>query len=138
MTEQPTFHGIRYLALSVTDLPRSVRWYEQVLGFVVDVENYGSRAWPSDWDEVQLKHPSKSVRLGLQQHPANDGRPFSEFQTGLDHVEFDVAEMSELEAWRGWLDAHGVSHSGAHSHIVTFRDPDNIQLELYCLAGRTL
>ncbi len=25
---------------------------------------------------------------------------------------------------------------GAHPHIVTFRDPDNIQLELFCTAGR--
>jgi hypothetical protein len=26
----------------------------------------------------------------------------------------------------------GVTHSGARDYIVTFRDPDNIQLEFFC------
>ena len=76
------------------------------------------------------------LRVGLLQHPANEGPPFSEFRTGLDHFELEVATMPELDAWRRCLEERGIPHSGAHPHIATFRDPDNIQLELFCTAGR--
>ena len=70
---------------------------------------FGSAAWPSDWDEVLMLHPHSGVRIGLLRHPSNDGAPFSEFRTGLDHVELEVASPRELERWRrrleeaGWL-----------------------------------
>jgi len=38
----------------------------------------------------------------------------------------------ELEAWVKHLDALGVAHPGIKDgHILTVRDPDNIQLELF-------
>ena len=100
--------------------------------FEPERENFGGSAWPSDWDEVLLRHPHSNVRIGLLRHPTNSGEPFSEVRTGLDHIEFEVTSLDELAAWRGRLERAGVAHSGAHDHIVTFRDPDNIQLELYC------
>ena len=109
------------------------RWYREVLGFEAERENLGGSARPSDWDEVLLRHPHSNVRIGLLRHPTNDGEPFSEFRTGLDHVEFEVASLEELDAWRRRLDIGRSSRTpGARPHIVTFRDPDNIQLELYC------
>ena len=132
MKAQPTFHRVMYVGLSVTDAERSAVWYRDVLGFETERENIGGSAWPSKWDEILLRHPESNVRIGLLKHPANDGLPFSELRTGLDHVEFEVASADELDAWRRWLDMAGVPYSGARDHIVTFRDPDNIQLELYC------
>lgn len=131
----PRFERVMYVGLSVTDARRSADWYREVLGFETERENFGSAAWPSDWDEVLLQHPHSDVRIGLLRHPSNGGEPFSEFRTGLDHLELEVATMQELDAWRRRLDEAGVPHSGAHPHIVTFRDPDNIQLELFCTAG---
>lgn len=128
----PTFERVMYVGLSVTDARRSAAWYQQVLGFETERENFGGDdAWPSDWDEVLLRHRHSGVRIGLLRHPSNDGSPFSEFRTGLDHVELEVDSLDELEAWRRHLDEAGVPHSGAREHIVTFRDPDNIQLELF-------
>ena len=118
--------------MSVTDLRRSTAWYREVFGMVVERENIGSSGWPAPWDEVLLRHPGTDIRIGLLRHPANDGAPFSELRTGLDHVEFEVGSMRQLGGWRRHLDALGVRHSGARPHIVTFRDPDNIQLELFC------
>ena len=46
----------------------------------------------------------------------------------------------ELEAWTAWLDELGVEHSGIRTGdepfpfaTVVFRDPDNIQLELFAV-----
>ena len=121
-----------YVGLSVTDVQRSATWYRDVLGFETERDNLAGSTRSSDWDEVLLRHPHSNVRIGLMRHPSNDGTPFSEFRTGLDHVELEVRSLDELDAWRLRLDRAGVPHSGARPHIVTFRDPDNIQLELYC------
>jgi catechol 2,3-dioxygenase-like lactoylglutathione lyase family enzyme len=62
------------------------------------------------------------------------GEAFSEFRTGLDHVEFEVGSRAELEQWRDRLDALGIPHSGIkgmHKHIIVVRDPDNIQFEFF-------
>jgi glyoxylase I family protein len=131
----PIFRRVMYVGLSVTDARRSAEWYRRVLGMLVERENFGGGAWPSDWDEVLLVHPGSGLRIGLLQHPSNDGTPFSEFRTGLDHVELEVGSMRELDAWRRHLNEQAVSYSGARPHIVTFRDPDNIQLELFCPEG---
>ena len=132
MTSSPTFERVLYVGLSVTDARRSAGWYREVLGFEVERDNLGESTRRSDWDEVLLRHPHSDVRIGLLRHRTNDGEPFSEFRTGLDHVEFEVGSLEELDGWRRRLDTAGVPHSGARPHIVTFRDPDNIQLELYC------
>jgi glyoxylase I family protein len=57
---------------------------------------------------------------------------------GLDHIAWNVATRAGLEAWAAWLDELGIKHTGVidkpgarpYSAIV-FRDPDNIQLELF-------
>jgi catechol-2,3-dioxygenase len=94
-------------------------------------ENFASSNWASQWDEVLLKHPVSGLLIGLLHHPANPGEPFSEFRTGLDHLEFEVADRDELERWEQRLTALGIAHSGIKDHLVTFRDPDNIQLEFF-------
>jgi catechol 2,3-dioxygenase-like lactoylglutathione lyase family enzyme len=135
MRRSPTFHRVMYVGLSVRDLRRSAEWYRQVFGLETERENIGGSGWASDWDEVLLRHPMTGLIIALIQHPSNDGDPFSEFRTGLDHVEFEVPTMRELDEWRRWLDELGIRHSGSRPHIVTFRDPDNIQLEFFCPAG---
>jgi catechol 2,3-dioxygenase-like lactoylglutathione lyase family enzyme len=135
MTPVPIFRRVMYVGLSVTDVRRSADWYRSTLGMETDRENIGGATWPSSWDEVLLVHPGSGLRIGLLQHPSNDGSAFSEFRTGLDHVEFEVGTMRELAAWRQHLDGLGIPYSSARPHIVTFRDPDNIQLELLCPSG---
>jgi glyoxylase I family protein len=135
VTGPPPFQRVLFIGLSVTDLQRSAAWYQEVFGLTIERQNVGGAGWASPWDEVLLRHPGSGIRIGLLHHPTNDGQPFSEFQTGLDHVELEVGTMRELNDWRRHLDRLGIRYSGARPHIVTFRDPDNIQLELYCPAG---
>jgi len=61
---------------------------------------------------------------------------------GLDHISFGVAEHASLAAWAGWLDGLSIEHSGVIDtdqpmpySVLVFRDPDNIQLELFYMAG---
>jgi catechol 2,3-dioxygenase-like lactoylglutathione lyase family enzyme len=67
--------------------------------------------------------------------------PFSEFRTGLDHLEFFVPRRADLDQWAKHLDTLGAVHSGIKeppytaNAMITFRDPDNIQLELFWRAN---
>ena len=62
---------------------------------------------------------------------------FDERRIGLDHLEFRFDISAELESWRRHFDDLGIEHSGikkpswSSSHLLTFRDPDGIQLEVY-------
>ena len=59
---------------------------------------------------------------------------FHEDRVGLDHVSFVVKSRDELEAAATLLDSRGIAHGGIKdigpAHILEFRDPDNIALEL--------
>jgi hypothetical protein len=52
----------------------------------------------------------------------------------------NVPDRADLDAWATWLDSQGVPHSGVNDtddpipySALIFRDPDNIQLELFHL-----
>jgi catechol 2,3-dioxygenase-like lactoylglutathione lyase family enzyme len=87
-----------------------------------------------------LIEPRSGVAIGLHTNTGNDGRRFDEARTGLDHVAFNVATRDELQAWTARLDELGIEHSGIREvgepfafATVVFRDPDNVQLELFAL-----
>jgi glyoxylase I family protein len=82
--------------------------------------------------------------IGLTRHDHPDAAAeFSERRPGLDHLAFGVESQDELEEWAARLDAAGVVHSGVKvtpttgSALIAFRDPDNIQLEVYVAQGAT-
>ena len=62
--------------------------------------------------------------------------PFDERRPGLDHIAFGVANRAELEKWSARLDELGVAHGeikdAGYGSGLSFRDPDNIALELFC------
>ena len=57
--------------------------------------------------------------------------------TGLDHLAFRVPAPQDVDAWKRWLETRHVPCSevkdGAlpDSRLITFRDPDGIQIECY-------
>jgi catechol 2,3-dioxygenase-like lactoylglutathione lyase family enzyme len=130
----PSITGRLVPTFTVLDLTRSTAWYAEVLGMEVDYQFVDAEGRVGD---VCLREPANGLELCLVDHRANSGEDFSEFRTGLDHLEFVVAARADLDEWAQRLDALGVSHSGVkeptytRNAMVTFRDPDNIQLEFF-------
>jgi catechol 2,3-dioxygenase-like lactoylglutathione lyase family enzyme len=128
----PAIKGVSHLAITVSDAKTSAAWYEQVLG--------GAQVPMADEPGhivVGVLTPD-GFFLGCQQHGATaDGDRFSEFRVGLDHVAFGCENRAAVEEWAAHLDDLGVEHSGIkdvpYGSVLTFRDPDNIQLEFYSI-----
>jgi glyoxylase I family protein len=86
--------------------------------------------------------------IALHRHDTSDGRRFAETTTGLDHAGFAVPSRGDLEAWQEHLEANGVVRRATadkpltrspvadepYASVLVFRDPDNIQLELFAPA----
>jgi glyoxylase I family protein len=128
-------NGVHHLGLTVRDVEVSAAWYAEVLGFRrVD----GFESPDGARRKVFLRHEGLHTRLGLTQHRGGDQDSFDETRVGLDHLAFSVADRDELGAWEARLASAGVMHSpiaAANSirgaAVLVFRDPDNIQLELF-------
>jgi glyoxylase I family protein len=124
------------MSLTVTDLPRSVDWYQQVLGFEVHSEVQGAT-----FRRTRLRHPVGGIMFTLTQHDEGSGDRFDETRTGLDHVAFALDPGEDLEAFVRRLDDLDVDHSpvkptatGGGGNVV-IRDPDNVQLEVFLIPG---
>ena len=122
----PQFAGINHVALSVTDLDVSQRFYTEVLGFLAVLDFGHGRV---------CLHKRTGFTIGLVQHPHGTGDRFSEGNTGLDHLGLAAADRVELVEWEARLEAAGVEHSPIQDmplgHHLNFRDPDGIALELH-------
>ena len=125
----PTFPTIAHVALTVTDLSRSVPWYQRLIG----------AAPVLDEDTGPFRHvvfAMGTTLLGLHEFPegAKDA-PFDERRVGLDHVAFACAHRGDLESWRSHLDGLGIGHGdivdAGYGSGLSFRDPDNIALEFF-------
>jgi glyoxylase I family protein len=123
--------AVAHIALTVTDLAVSVPWYERLLGTgpVLDEDTAG-------YHHTVYQIPGGTL-LALHQHPSTTGHQdgFDEHRPGLDHLSFGVADRAELKEWQARLEELGIDHGGiADAHYgsaLSFRDPDNIALELF-------
>ena len=112
-----------HVSLNVSDRPRSIAWYRDVLG----LEQRGN-ARRDDWP-VFMGDFGACVALFQAQVESPDRAPES---TGLRHVAFmvgreDLAAAQERLRERGvefWLEDHGNAHS------LYFPDPDGNVIEL--------
>jgi glyoxylase I family protein len=136
--------GIHHLRLTVTDVQRSREFYTGLLGFEVAVESPPSddptaaAVYPVLWGGVVMVRGN--LLMGLRPvAPAGDR--FDEDRVGLDHLSFSVASKADLDAAVRLLDERGVQHGeirtldGFGIHVLPFRDPDNIQVELTAPVG---
>jgi catechol-2,3-dioxygenase len=126
----PEFPTITHVALTVSDLARSVPWYEQLIGAKPVV----------DEDTGPFRHVvwllGGQTLVGLHQFPdPADDHPFNERRLGLDHLAFACSNRAELEQWKARLDQLGIANGGVvdapYGSGLSFRDPDNIALEFF-------
>ena len=136
----PGITGIHHFSVTVTDIEASLQWYQRLLGadrVPMKFPHYDRE--DTGYGELVVE-PRSGVIVGLHTNIGNDGKPFDEARTGLDHVALNVATRDDLAAWTAWLDELGIEHSGIRVGeapfpfaTVVFRDPDNIQLELFAV-----
>jgi len=131
---------LHHLALTVTNVDASVPWYENVFGvrFQMDVPHPGGVG-------KLLADETRQLVIVLHHHDANDGRLFGETTAGLDHAGFVVPSRVDLQAWQIHLESCGVACTDVagkpltqspiadepYGSVLVFRDPDNIQLEIF-------
>jgi glyoxylase I family protein len=135
----PEFTGVSHVELTVRDADRSAIWYEQTLGLQRLGTNPEHDAPGVSARLRHVMHMATGLTFGLIQHDPGEDGEFSEFRVGLDHLALAVASRAELEKWVEHLEGCGVPHSAIsdmpYASVVVFRDPDNIQLELFALAS---
>src|SRR5882757_1891791 len=130
---RPRITGQLVVILTVRDLRRSADWYRNLL----DAREHDYVDETGTLKQVTLTEPASGLQLCLVSHPDTSAEPFSERRPGLDHLEFLVASRADLDAWAARLDTLGVAHSGVKepsytsNAMLTFRDPDHIQLEFF-------
>jgi catechol-2,3-dioxygenase len=133
VTTPTTMPSITHVAVTVSDIARSEAWYTKVLGVEPVL----------DEDTGPFRHVVYSVGgtlLGLHDFPdLATKESFDERRPGLDHIAFGVATRGELEAWETRLNELGIKHGGikdaGYGSGLSFRDPDNIALELFAPPG---
>jgi catechol 2,3-dioxygenase-like lactoylglutathione lyase family enzyme len=130
----PESQGVGHIALTVTDLARSVGWYERVLGGrkLADMELFPGH------NITLVLACGTLIGLHRDDRVKSDDR-FDEFRVGLDHIGFNCKDRAALEEWQAKLDEERVENSGineaSYGYALVFRDPDNVQLEFFAPLG---
>ncbi|MGH3905126.1 MAG: VOC family protein [Pseudonocardiaceae bacterium] len=123
--------GFHHLSLSVSDLAKSTAWYQQVLGLDVAAEFEGD-----GFRRTRLRAADSGVTLTLTRHDEQSGEAFDERRPGMDHVAIQVGSAEEVQDLKARFEQLGVDHSDVKASnegtaLITLRDPDNIQIEVF-------
>lgn len=124
--------GLDHLALRVTDLARSRRFYVDMLGFPIVVES-----------ERLLIVQVGDALVGCVGPDGDmpDRDRFSPHRVGLDHLAARCADEASLQRVAAALTAAGVEHTGIRvnpvrgNRYVAFRDPDGIAWQVAVREG---
>src|SRR5256885_3096685 len=121
-----TARGVHHTALLSSDVERTVRFYQDVLGFpltdIFENRDYkGSNHFFFDIGNGNLLAFFDFPGLGLG--------PYAEVLGGLHHLAISV-EPSQWERLKGNLDEAGVEYQEESGTSIYFRDPDGARIEL--------
>lgn len=121
----PSTAGILESALYVTDLPRSIRFYQETFGFSV-ISDFGPRgcAMQAGAYQVLLLFKKGASREITSPHDGD----------GELHLAFAIS-AAELANWEAWLGEKGIAVEEKRAWelggwSLYFRDPDRHLLEL--------
>jgi catechol 2,3-dioxygenase-like lactoylglutathione lyase family enzyme len=118
--------GLHHVALISSDVERTVRFYQELLGFplteIIENRDYpGSNHFFFDIGNGNL--------IAFFDFPGLDVGPYAEVLGGLHHLAISV-EPERWERIKGELDAAGVEYLSESGTSIYFRDPDGARVEL--------
>jgi catechol 2,3-dioxygenase-like lactoylglutathione lyase family enzyme len=121
----PKTDGILESSLYVSEVARSIRFYEETFGFRV-IKDFGERGCAMDAGarHVLLLFKKRASRSITTPHDGD----------GELHIAFAIS-TSELAEWERWLDERGIAVEEKHAWegggtSLYFRDPDQHLLEV--------
>lgn len=129
--------GIDHIFISVSELPRSTAFYDQVLrllGFRKGTDNVGG--------QPHVHYFNRGLQYTLR--PAKpDSGAHDPLRPGLHHLCFQVPDMNAVDEVANELARLGVDVSapriypeyGEDYYAIYFRDPDGIELEVVNRTG---
>ena len=118
--------GLHHVKLAVTDLQRSRAWYERVFRLEPMLE------WPDAEGVVRgVRYRAKGAfALALRENET-----VALATPGFDPFAILVRGQEDVEAWARRLDDLGIAHTpvrpGAEGYLLSFEDPDGLQLKIY-------
>ena len=124
MAINPKTPGIHHINLRSSNLPASRKFYSDLIGFPIALEN----------DEL-FAFPVGSVFIVFKK--AADNTLFNPFTIGTDHIAIACESEEELNRFAKGLSDANVENSGVkldpvlQKLYVAFKDPDRIQWEFY-------
>lgn len=126
----PAFPSFTHIAVTVSDLDRSTRWYSELL----DSQPVLDEDTPGGFHHTVFALDGGQL-LGLHLHDETSSGAFDERRVGLDHIAFGLSDRDELVKWAARLDELGIAHGDVvdahYGSGVSFRDPDGIALEFF-------
>ena len=125
------FPAITHIALTVSDLERSVEWYSRLFDATPIMQTTLLKRTPNEYSVAVWAEPNFAVH-----HFADGGRDRANARDpGLDHVAFGCASHEEIERWSARLDELGIEHGEVLADFygwgLAFWDPDGNALEMF-------
>lgn len=121
-----TARGLHHTALLSSDVERTVRFYQDVLGFPL-TEMVGNRDY--EGSTHFFFDIGNGNLLAFFDFPGLDLGPYAEVLGGLHHLAISV-EPAQWERLKQNLDEAGVEYLEESGTSIYFRDPDGARIEL--------
>ena len=127
MSNAPLLDGIHHLKLPITDLERSLAWYQDRLGYVVMKEFVEHGVLMG----VAMTHPNGGPDLALRVDPDR-----ARAAAGFDYFAIGVPGHEAIDALAASFTARGDAHAGVQRTPVGWvlpgiHDPDGHEVRFY-------
>jgi len=127
VSDAPALAGIHHLKLPVTDLARSLDWYQSRLGYQVVAEFVEQGKLMG----YAMAHPNGGPALGLRLDPDR-----ARAAAGFDYFAIGVPDKDAIGRLADRLTALGEDHAGVHWASIGWilpllHDPDGHEIRFY-------
>lgn len=133
MSDVPRLDGVHHLKLPVSDLARSLEWYQSRLGYEKAVEFVEGGTLMG----LGMRHPAGGPGLALRLDPDRAAAA-----AGFDYFAIGVPDRAAIADLAARLTALGEEHAGVHRAstgwiLPNLHDPDGHEVRFYTTERHT-